>query len=93
MSKKKEQVKSLKKSFRSVIKAFEKEKNKKKRNEAFEFLTGRIAEFKQYASEAAAAKNQKSNILVAEYAQASSGIVPSPALVDEIRSEHQHKQD
>lgn len=93
MNKKKEQVKHLKKSFAAVVKAFEKEKDKKRRKEAFEFLTGKIAEFRQCTGGdipvVAAVPGEDS----AAEALPVAHIVPSPALVDEIRSEHQHNQN
>lgn len=92
MSKKKEQVKFLKKNFAWVVKAFEKEKDKKKRDEAFEFLTGRIAEFRQCAKGTGEGKAE----LIAEEvsgALPSGGVQPSPALVNELRASHHTPQN
>jgi len=93
MSKKKEQVKLLKKSFKSVIKAFEKEKDKKKRKEAFEFLTGRIAEFRQCTGGDEPGMISNTGEDIAPEIQSPATVVPSPALVEEIRSEHLHNQN
>lgn len=91
MSKKKEQVKHLKKSFAAVIKAFEKEKDKKKRKEAFEFLTGRIAEFGQFTGGGTPAEVPVAGDNGAEIKPVAHA-VPSPGLVEEIRSAHLHKE-
>lgn len=85
MSKKKEQVKFLKKKFASVVKAFEREKNKKKRNETFEFLTGRIAEFQQYKSGAADKGKAEQGDEAVTATREASGIRPSADVVDELR--------
>ncbi|MFD0764546.1 hypothetical protein ACFQZI_06755 [Mucilaginibacter lutimaris] len=93
MSKKKEQVRFLKKKFAAVIKAFEKEKDKKKRKEAFEFLCGRIAEFGQYESIAAGITAAEQTDGAAKATPAITGVQPSPALVEELRASQHNLQN
>ncbi|MCF0074875.1 hypothetical protein LZD49_30595 [Dyadobacter sp. CY261] len=93
MSKKKEQVKFLKKGFAAVVKAFEKEKDKRKRNEVFSFLTGRISELRQYTSKETDMVASDPDMGTVVAAHPATHLVPSPALVEEIRIERLHKQN
>jgi len=88
MSKKKEQVKILKKCFAAVIKAFEKEKDKRKRQEAFDFLTGRMTAFRQLGGDPDDKIPTENDAVTGAEAGRAGSVVPSPALVEEIRSEH-----
>lgn len=91
MSKKKEQVRYLKKSFAAALSAFKREKDKQKRKEAFEFLSGRMAEFRTRGRDTEDATKLQPGSGSGGGNGPAGNLVPSPALVEEIRSEHRHE--
>jgi hypothetical protein len=93
MSKKKDQVKYLKKNFNSVLKAFEKEKSKVKRKDFFDFLSGQISEIKLYTIKGGEVPVPLDTAMPKPENTHTGRVEPSQGLVEEIIATHQAMQN
>ena len=83
MSKKNDQKKALKRSFNSMIKAFEKQRDKRLRNQVVNHL---IAEIKKTTTELKSRSIPDDQAAGALNDEVDSSVTPSPAVIDEMRA-------
>ncbi|TCD28694.1 hypothetical protein EZ456_04740 [Pedobacter psychrodurus] len=93
MNKKKEQVKSLEKSFGLITKTFKKQAGGKRRKDAYGFITRRLTEINQYLKGNGATIISMDSVQDEHSEPIVANIQPSQTLFEKSSSENQDKQD